>query len=74
MLYAVQNEETIIVTAASTLIEFEEFKTRQHQEEGITFEIADILEMMTNPSLKGYRAAPLIITCPDRDAANTFLS
>lgn len=73
MLYAVQNEETIIVTAASTLIEFEEFKTRQHQEEGITFEIADILEMMTNPSLKGYRAAPLIITCPDRDAANTFI-
>lgn len=74
MIYAVQIDDTIIVSAASTLEEFEDFKAADHEFEGATAEIADILEMMTNPNLKGYRAAPLVITCQDRDAANTIIS
>lgn len=62
MLYGIKTADAIYITAASTLEEYEVFKNGDHEfPDGAEGAIVDILEMLTNATLKGLKASPYSI-------------
>ncbi len=66
MLYATQYHRTLLVVAADSLLEFEDFALTPHvilTDETSTVERADILDMLGNPIFNGYTIAPVVVEC-----------
>lgn len=66
MLYATQYHRTILVIAADSLMEFEDFALSPKLDidpDQVSVERADILDMIGNANFNGFTIAPVVIEC-----------